>query len=316
MSSILEQQLRSIAIAAGLRGGDPHASTSNAPYVPYPSILYEQQEAADIHIDQLYAQASQAFDQLNRSDPRFSRTRKVLFSPPQSALSIHEADEQQKKDLNSAVDVFCRLLQPHFLQPSAQHALEYLIRKFHVHDHNVLSLLKAALPYHSTPEFFKLVRVCRIEGTMFSFLAPMREKGASFIRLNRDVLVQRAVTDRSLLRFVCDMAQEASSGEWKVASSMGWYAVVVCEVITAPGNAVDEAFVSFLLPYVVAGLKGGVLGEYRDATFMIVGRLSGKSVFSEALVQGMCCALCAENACRDGLLGCELIRCLFERLAR
>jgi U3 small nucleolar RNA-associated protein 10 len=287
MSSILEQQLRSIAIAAGLQGGDPHPSKVSAPYVPYPSLVYSPEEASDIHIDQIYTQAIQSYDQLTRLDPRFSRSRKVLFSPPSSAISIHQADEEQKKTVNSAVDLFCRLLQPYFLKSSAQFALEYLVRKFHVHEHNVLSLFKAALPHQSTPEFFKLARICRIEGTIFSFLAPMKAKGAALIQLTRDVLVQRARTDRSLLRFICNMAQESSTGDAKVPFGMAWYAVVICEVIGADGMIVDEGFVSFLLPYIVAGLKGGVVGEYRDATFMIVGRLSGETVFSEELIQGM-----------------------------
>ena len=74
-----------------------------------------------------------------------------------------------------------------------------------------------------------------------------------------------------------------------------WYGVVVCEVVArlvASGDDVaEEAFVGFLLPYVVKGLGRVVVGGYRDATCMIVGGLSGKVVMREALVDGALFAL-------------------------
>lgn len=49
---------------------------------------------------------------------------------------------------------------------------------------------------------------------------------------------------------------------------------------------VDEEVVGFLLPYIVAGLRGGVVGGYRDATCMVVGGLSGSVVMRRELVDG------------------------------
>jgi U3 small nucleolar RNA-associated protein 10 len=54
----------------------------------------------------------------------------------------------------------------------------------------------AALPYHATNEFVRLVQVLRLEGgsnRLWGFLAPMQQSGAA---LPREVLVQRCVNDR------------------------------------------------------------------------------------------------------------------------
>lgn len=62
-----------------------------------------------------------------------------------------------------------------------------------VHRHNVDALLSAALPYHATNEFVRLVQILRLEGGLFEFLVPMQVSGAA---LPRAVLVQRCLTDR------------------------------------------------------------------------------------------------------------------------
>lgn len=308
MTSILQQQLRSIAVAAGLQGNDTRDQRASqqkgakSTYIRFPSLVYTEAVAADIHIDELYNQALAAYTHLVKLDPRFAQTRKALFSVPSAAVRVHSADAAQRAELDARIDIFCRLLQPYFITSYAQHALEYLIRMFHVHEHNVGSLMKCGLVHHGCVEFSRLVRVCRVEGTIFDFLSGIKGAAArgeeNVLRVSRQVLVARMGVDRAFWRFVCDMAKESSVGEWKVVGGggnsgnsgvlMGWYAAVLCEVI---GGMVDvtEDVVGFLLPYLVSGLQAGVVGGYRDATCMVVGALSGKVVMRGELVDGALC---------------------------
>ena len=310
----LQQQLRSIAVAAGLNPAS--SSGTKSQFIPYPSLLYTPEVAADLHLDQLHGSAVAALATLQRLDPRFGSTtppanfKKLLFVPPASATRPNACDGEQLAALHDAVDVFCRLLQPHFLRVEAQHALEYLIRVFGIHESCVESLMKCGLAYHESAEFARLVRVARVEGTVFEFLRVRDQRkdanrnanadagDTALVRVRRNVIVDRMVRDRGLLRFVCEMAKEAGSGEWKVVgdgggggvSVMGWYGVVVCEVVgrLAEEDAAGEELVGFLLPYVVKGLGRGVVGGYRDATCMVVGGLSGRVVMREELVDGAC----------------------------
>ena len=56
----------------------------------------------------------------------------------------------------------------------------------------------AALPYHETPQFVRLVQILRLDPRgRFAFLEPMQQSGAP---APREALVLRCVTDRVRLR--------------------------------------------------------------------------------------------------------------------
>lgn len=226
------------------------------------------------------------FDALCRLDPRFQSCRQALFSQS-TAVSFERGawDAERLRGIDNHIDRFCRLVGPYFLLPAATRALEYLVRKFQVHENNVYALMKAALPYHGTAEFVRCVMIMRLKKTCFEFLSPMKKsppKGG----LSRESLVQRCITDRALLRFVCDMARELSDPKTGVRSCMGWYAVVLCEYIGCQEATVDEDFIAFLLPYIIHGVQGQVVTEYRDATYMVLGQLASRAQFSDQVFHG------------------------------
>jgi hypothetical protein len=51
-----------------------------------------------------------------------------------------------------------------------------------VHVHNVDGLLTCMLPYHATPQFSRLVQICRLKDSIWSFLGKMQETGATLPR--------------------------------------------------------------------------------------------------------------------------------------
>lgn len=95
----------------------------------------------------------------------------------------------------------------------------------------------------------------------WAWLARMQSSGAS---LSRDVLVQRCVNDRSVLRFLCDGAKRLGSKKAPSRTYLSFYAVALCEVVAV--STVDEALVEFLLPYLVEGLAVGAATDYRWAS--------------------------------------------------
>lgn len=63
-----------------------------------------------------------------------------------------------------------------------------------VHEHNVDALMAAALPYHETPQFVRLVQALRLQPrSLWAFLEPMQGSGAP---APRETLVLRCLTDR------------------------------------------------------------------------------------------------------------------------
>lgn len=62
-----------------------------------------------------------------------------------------------------------------------------------VHIYNVSELLLCALPYHSTPEFARLVAVLQLKGGPWEWLTPCQQTGAP---PPRELLVRRCVNDQ------------------------------------------------------------------------------------------------------------------------
>lgn len=117
-------------------------------------------------------------------------------------------DKEANKKLDQQIESYLRLLSGFYLNPAATKTLEYLIRRYKIHVHNVDAAVTCALPYHSTPEFVKLVQLCVLENTFFYFLKGVKETGAA---PPRDRLVQRCLRDMAFFSFVADTAATAAS---------------------------------------------------------------------------------------------------------
>ena len=117
-------------------------------------------------------------------------------------------DREANAKLDQQIEGYLRLLSGYYLNPAATKTLEYLIRRYKIHVHNVDAAVTCALPYHSTPEFVKLMQLCVLENTSFYWLKGVKETGAA---PPRDRLVQRSLRDMAFFSFVADTAATAAS---------------------------------------------------------------------------------------------------------
>jgi U3 small nucleolar RNA-associated protein 10 len=148
------------------------------------------------------------FHELTRLDGRFEQFSKSLFSRAASEENRELLDREANKKLDQQIESYLRMLSGFYLNPAATKTLEYLIRRYKIHVHNVDAAVTCALPYHSTPEFVKLVQLCVLENTFFYFLKGVKETGAA---PPRDRLVQRCLRDMAFFSFVADTAATAAS---------------------------------------------------------------------------------------------------------
>ena len=148
------------------------------------------------------------FNELTRLDGRFEQYSKSLFSRAGSEQNRELMDREANAKLDQQIEGYLRLLSGYYLNPAATKTLEYLIRRYKIHVHNVDAAVTCALPYHSTPEFVKLVQLCVLENTSFYWLKGVKETGAA---PPRDRLVQRSLRDMAFFSFVADTAATAAS---------------------------------------------------------------------------------------------------------
>ena len=143
------------------------------------SLLYDIRDAGDIDLQTIYSVGLQGFNELTRLDGRFEQFSKSLFSRAASEENRELLDKEANKKLDQQIESYLRLLSGFYLNPAATKTLEYLIRRYKIHVHNVDAAVTCALPYHSTPEFVKLVQLCVLENTFFYFLKGVKETGAA-----------------------------------------------------------------------------------------------------------------------------------------
>jgi U3 small nucleolar RNA-associated protein 10 len=148
------------------------------------------------------------FTELCRLDGRFDAFAHKLFTRGACETNRELLDKDANQKLDVHLNGYLRLLSGFFLTPAAFKTLEYLVRRFKIHVYNVDAAITCALPYHSTPEFVKLVQLSNLEGSQFYFLKHVKEKGAA---PPRDQLVVRCSHDGAFLSFVCQAAAASAS---------------------------------------------------------------------------------------------------------
>lgn len=136
------------------------------------SLLFTPAEADALDTHAVFAIGANGLAELAAADARFAAFEGDVFS-----AAWRDTDrEQQDRAANDAIDgrlgAFLRLLSPHLLGRPAHKTLEYLVRRFKVHVYNVDALLAAALPFHDTALFGRLVQLLELTPGAAAVLGP------------------------------------------------------------------------------------------------------------------------------------------------
>ncbi|KAF6260625.1 hypothetical protein COO60DRAFT_874799 [Scenedesmus sp. NREL 46B-D3] len=273
MASALAQQLAQLSAAKG----------PQEKYVKgKASLLFDHQKAADVSAETLLGIAQQGLEVLCKVQKNFAPFPESLFSRASLSIARDQLTKEENAQLNTNLRAFLQVLTNHFLAPAAFQALEYCIRRYQVHVHNVPDLLLCCLPYHSTPEFARVVALLQLKGTAWEWLAPCQQSGAP---PPRQLLVRRCVNDQAVLREVCRGAEAVGQPGCFSKTYLSFYAVLLCEVLAASPH-VTEALLTTLLPFLAAGLKETVVKDYRAATLMVLTQLLSRAQLSTDFLAG------------------------------
>lgn len=274
MSSLAEQ-LKKLA-----QGQPLGAAKGSAKAV---SLLFTDKEAAELDMDAVCAIGSNGFEQLLNLAPTFAHY-DGLFGT--AAREINR--DLQTKDDNARLDAhirsFLRHLSP-FLTVSAAHkALEWLVRRFQIHVHNIEAILECFLPYHHTNLFARMTRLLEIEANpRWTFLVSCKKSGAP---LDRQILVTRCANDRALFTFVCQLAPAAltdSHAPVSVGHLVALYVTVASGVLEAN---ISESLVAHLLPILADGCRSANT-QLRAGTYIIIAQLAQNAALAPNVVSAL-----------------------------
>jgi len=250
--SSLAQQLRSAASAHGGGGRGAGVGTSSA----RPSLLFTAKEAAALGAEEIRALATNGILELRRTDERFGQYAKTLLAAASAELDRDLVSPDDERRIAESTVALLRLLSPLLLLRPAQKVLEYLVRVYRVHEFSATALLLAALPYHQTRLFARLLDLAHLgsasgaSATVFGWLAPVKRAQSP---LPRSALVKQALSDPSLLLALLAEAQALARLGIKSRAHCSLLAAFGVELLSATvatgaGGAGLEALLPRLLP--------------------------------------------------------------------
>ncbi|KAI1110739.1 armadillo-type protein [Nemania sp. NC0429] len=155
------------------------------------SLIFEPRVATVQSFQTLYGICREGFDELCQLDSRFVPFGTTLFSEQSQDEDRAQMTAAENIELDKRIDSFLRLAGARLrLMPTIK-AVEWLVRRFRIHEYNTATLLSTFLPYHTIPAFVTLLSILPSNmPQVYRFLDPYIK---SLTSPPRSVFVHRAI---------------------------------------------------------------------------------------------------------------------------
>eukprot|EP00761_Pharyngomonas_kirbyi_P009529 gb/GECH01009545.1/.p1 GENE.gb/GECH01009545.1/~~gb/GECH01009545.1/.p1 ORF type:complete len:835 (+),score=173.40 gb/GECH01009545.1/:1-2505(+) len=247
MATSLQKQLNVIRQSRGIESTSKRLGTDSAKA----SFFFNTSDAALLTADDLYGLAIEGLDELSEFDGRFVDFKNNLFSIGTKDLHRELLTQEENDKLTIPIDNFFRLLSPYFLLQPAHKCIEYMVRRYKVHEFNVDAVMACVLPYHETTLFARLVQILNVSTTRWRFLSIIQDNG---VPLPRETLVAKASRDMGLTSFICDMAQRGLQENTASKTLLGFFGIFVSELFSSAPSLSDR-LIKTVFPYLFSALK-------------------------------------------------------------
>ncbi|KAI8990419.1 armadillo-type protein [Trametes punicea] len=194
VSSLSEQLARSASVNANILDEKARKQTQSESY------LFSPKEARQHDLESIHALGVNGFLQLKSLQPAIAPFEQQLFSDAAKSLDRTLQTEEQNKKLNATISAFLPLLGPFLLDSPTGKILEWLVRRFRIHEFNVEAVVALFIPYHETPHFVKMVSILHIQDR--STLRFLRAFKATAKPLHRHLLINEMLKSPGVARFV------------------------------------------------------------------------------------------------------------------
>ncbi|CAO1623616.1 unnamed protein product [Parajaminaea phylloscopi] len=211
MTSSLASQLSGIRSLNAARLASSSALSSQASY------LFPPQTAARQDLDTVFALGETGWTELCSEDVTLERWTdgRSLFGPESKARDRTMLTKVENANIDTVVEGFFERIGAVLLSKSAGKCIEWLVRRFRVHEFNPLTTLQAFLPYHQSPQFARMLHILKISSAAhLKFLLPLQK---TVQPLPTSVLVSALTTPPTsspsleTLRFVAHLVRPGTS---------------------------------------------------------------------------------------------------------
>lgn len=272
MSTSLAEQLRRLATpqTTALKDSKKRAS-----------ILFDPSEAAKKDRETIYDIGISGLKELATLNQSFVQFEDTLFDASSRTFERSVESADINKNLNKSIRKFLFHLSPYFPIQPAHKCLEWLIRRYQIHEYNKDDFIALILPYYSTRMFVRCLQIVRLQQPHDSWhwLAAIQRPGVS---LAKQTLFNRLASDAYLLKFVCkftlDAVKELGTKAHTLQAVFGFYCSSILGGLDAAATITD-AHISNLYGTLAKGFASNV-SDFCAASIMITGFLVTKARLS------------------------------------
>ncbi|KAM5482154.1 snoRNA-binding rRNA-processing protein utp10 [Microsporum canis] len=194
------------------------------------SLIFEKKVAGTQDFDTIYQVYYEGFQELCTLDARFQSFQQNLFSEQSKAEDRSQMTAAQNKDLDVVIEEFLVLVGSRLLLNPAVKAVDWLIRRFRVHEYNTGFLLLTFLPYHTTPLFLNLLSILPDNlNTTFKVLHPYKR---SLVLPPRGSIVHSAATNKEFFSALNSYVMQASKARAHYQGLISFWAGVTAEALS------------------------------------------------------------------------------------
>lgn len=180
------------------------------------SLIFPPAEAASQSLFDIHQICVRGFKELCRLDSRFDAFAGTLFSEQSLDIERTQMSEDANEKLDKTLEGFLGLLGSRLQLRDAQCAVEWLVRRFRVHEYNSQALILSFLPHHDTNIFavmLQLIPASKLPA-VFDFMRPYISARVTF---KRPILIREASRRPTLLKvlnqYVLSVSREGHETE-------------------------------------------------------------------------------------------------------
>ncbi|KJA17838.1 hypothetical protein HYPSUDRAFT_191636 [Hypholoma sublateritium FD-334 SS-4] len=249
------------------------------------SYLFTGREADQHDIEAIHALGVNSLIHLSSIHPGLAKYEELLFSDRAKDTDRTLLPTEEAAELNKTLEEFLWLLSPYLLEPPTGKIIEWLVRRFRVHEFNVEAVLSLFLPYHESPHFAKLVTILSIKpNSTWSFLIPYKSAAQNVPRVS---LVTEMLKNTDLARFVTSLLPTSLKKGVANPVLIAFNAATLHDFIKR-SKSLTEGTVAYLVPALLDPLQQKAKKLSKDAvigSYILLASLSQKCQMSPAALK-------------------------------
>ncbi|KAJ5379781.1 U3 small nucleolar RNA-associated protein 10 [Penicillium cataractarum] len=193
------------------------------------SLIFDRKVASTQDFDTIYDICFDGFRELCSLDARFEEFGRSIFSEQSKAEDRTQLSSSQNKELDAVIESFLALVGGRLQLSPAVKAVDWLVRRFRVHEYNTACILLTFLPYHTTPLFLNLLSILPNDLTpTFKVLYPYK---TGLINPPRHPIVHSATTNKAFFAALNEYVLKACHQEAQSHALLSFWAGIITEAV-------------------------------------------------------------------------------------